>query len=342
MTYLVVTQLCCSRDTQFANRMNHCEDGGHTVAGYAACVGDYCPSALVGGIFTGNLDGVVKVTYGSKKFIPNSESVEFLGDEKNYISDHNGVNLTVDARRDGREQALFNIVTHNLEGLCYRQDSKKHDRFRYVRDNLAKYFSETIRPGTIMLIQELALQNHKKDLVKQQALLTQNMELLLSELRKLNPYMVGVDDGYTGGLVYDREYWVPVDQVQVKRQESNKYSNGYLMEFLPYSDLKIWVVNVHLKAYGGGIKGQQTVNLAHVNELSEIVTAVLKKNAEYEYPIYLCGDFNNGTVKAELVMKALENVAYGYDLHFNQPMEPGPEAVQLSNDQLAMLAQALE
>jgi endonuclease/exonuclease/phosphatase family metal-dependent hydrolase len=335
--YLVVTQLCCDRDTQFAKRMNHCEDAEHTVAGYAACVGDHCPLGLGLGLFTGNLDGVVKITYSSKRFIPNSESVTFMGDDSNYISDHNGVELVVDARRPGRENAHFNIIAHNLEGLCYRNDPKKHDRFHYVEQQLVPYFKDHVRPGTIMLVQELALQIHKKDPFKQKELLAQNMALLIDKLKKINPNMAGVDDGYTGALVYDHVMWTPIRQVQVKRQDSNKYSNGYLMQFTEYPELLIWVVNIHLKAYGGGLKTRKKINLAHVIELSEIIKAVLAENTEDEYPIYLCGDFNNGTLKAEMIMEALRNVAFGYKLHYMQPPEDAP----LTDEQRAMLAQAM-
>lgn len=333
--YLVVTQLCCDRDTQFAKRMNHCEDAEHTIAGYAACVGDHCPLGI--GLFTGNIDGVVKVTYSSKKFIPNSESVTFIGDDSNYISDHNGVDLEIDARRPSRENAHFNIVTHNLEGLCYRNDPKKLDRFRYVEKQLTPYFTTFIKPGTIMLVQELALQNHKKDALKQRELLGQNMALLIGKLKDINPNMAGIDDGYTGAMFYDRLFWKPVKQVQVRRQDSNKYSNGYLMQFREYPELMIWAVNIHLKAYGAGLKARTKINLAHVNELSEIIKAVLSENTKDEYPIYLCGDFNNGTVKAELVMEALRNVAVGYKLHYMQP----PEDTPLTEEQRAMLAQAM-
>jgi len=315
--------------------MNHCEDAEHTMAGYAACVGDHCPLGLA--LFTGNIDGVVKITYGSKKFIPNSESVTFMGDDAGYISDHNGVDLAVDARRPGREAAYFNIITHNLEGLCYRSDPKKLDRFRYVEQQLPAYFKDHVKPGTIMLIQELALQNHKKDTQRQKHLLEQNMTLLMDKLKSLNPNMAGVDDGYTGALFYDREFWTPINSVQVRRQDSNKYSNGYLMQFNAYPELMIWVVNIHLKAYGTSIKSTAVVNRAHVNELSDIIKAVLSENTKDEYPIYLCGDFNNGTVKAELIMEALRNVAVGYKLHYIQP----PEDEQLTEEQREMLAQAM-
>ena len=59
--HLVITQICCSEDTQFANRMMHCEDPVHSVASYAACIGDWCPGKGLG-LFTGNLDGVVRIT----------------------------------------------------------------------------------------------------------------------------------------------------------------------------------------------------------------------------------------------------------------------------------------
>lgn len=309
---LSVTQVCCADDTQFADRMVGCEDVAHSAAGALACVGNWCPDFGLGlsvGLFTGSLDGVVRIAYDSKHFEPKSEVVRYIGSNDAYISDHNGINLEVDARHEGHPLAKFNIISQNFEGLCYRQDPKAMDRFLYVREQMANHFRDHLGVGTIILAQELALQLHKKDESKQMAVLEHNMDVLLTQLRIINPNLIGNHDGYTGGMFYDRTVWLPVDELKINRIGSNKYSNAYLMQFLPYPDLHLWIVNVHLKAFGASVKSQAKVNTAHINELSNILDAVISKNAHH-YPIYLCGDFNNGTAKSTLVIEAIRQLPY--------------------------------
>lgn len=334
--YIVVKQVCCTQDTQFANRMSHCEDGLHTTAGWLACIGDYCPD-LGFGLFTGNLDGVVRLSYRNKHFEPKSEEIQYIGSAKNYISDHDGVNLKIDASRPDRKDVKFNVITHNLEGLCNRDDKKKVDRFRQVVKMFKDYFDPYVKSGTIMLFQELALQIYKKDAQKQGAVLDRNMDIVLTELRKINPNMVGLSDGYTGCMLYDRSVWSPINEIRVQREGSNKFSNAYLMRYNKYPDLHLWVVNIHLKAFGSAAKKQTEINDKHIRELANILEQVLLEN-EDEYPIYLCGDFNNNTVKAELIWKALEMVPHTYRLLPHHP----PQAEQMSEQQREMLRQIME
>ena len=338
---MVIKQVCCTEDTQFANRMSHCEDGSHTAAGFMACVGDWCPDLGLG-LFTGNLDGVVRLSYHSKHFEPKSELVQYIGNNDNYISDHNGVNLVVDATRTGRPNAKFNIITHNLEGLCYRNNAAKKDRFEYVIKHLNSYFEKYIKKGTLMMVQELALQIHKKSQAKQNDVLEHNMDIVITELRKLNSDLVGVADGYTGCMIYDRTVWLPVEEIKVQRSGSNKYSNCYLMRFLPYPDLHLWIVNIHLKAYGNSVKSQKVVNRSHINELSNILEQLIEANKD-EYPVYICGDFNNGTVKADLVWKAVEQIPQPYKLLSNHPLQrQRQQRREMTQQQLEMMRQAME
>jgi hypothetical protein len=322
--------------------MSHCEDAEHTMAGVAACIGDWCPDLGLG-LFTGNLDGVVRISYSEKRFNPKTEMTEFIGNDENYISDHNGVNIEIDTSRHDRPNARFNIITHNLEGLCNRNDTGKMARFQFIKNHLSDYFRAYIKAGTVMLIQELALQLHKKDAAKQRVLLTLNMDMVLGELRKLNPDLVGVTDGYTGCIIYDEKKWSVEKEVNINRTGSDKYSNAYLMRFIPYPKLMIWMVNIHLKAYGSSVKSQDIVNNSHIYELANILEGVLVSNPE-KYPVYLCGDFNNGTVKAKLIMKAAMLVAIGYQLFYEDPYAgsvPVPVPVPLTNEQQATLFDAL-
>jgi hypothetical protein len=326
--YIIVEQICCTTDTQFANRMSRCEDPLHTAAGVAACVSGWC-----GYDIKSNIDGVVILTYSDKPFKPQKAAVGFIGDDNNYISDHNGVNLEIDASRPERPDVKFNIITHNLEGLCYRNDYRKMDRFKVVRNMLPTYFAPYIGHGTIFLVQELALQLHAKDMELQGLLLNSNMDIVLSELKNHNANLVGIPDGYTGCIIYDRSVWTVERTIKINRIGSNKYSNAYCVRYQRYPDLLIWVVNIHLKAFGGGIRSHEYINNAHVNELANILDNITREN-ENHYPVYLCGDFNNGSVKAELIMEAmlLLPLAKSTRILYNEPPDLSGQAADLLAD----------
>lgn len=300
-------QVCCTDDTQFATRMAHCEDPSHTIAGYIACVGEYCPTS----IFQASLDGIVRISFSKKNFIPAGEGIQYIGDADNYISDHNGINLVVDLRRPQRPLARFNVISHNLEGLCYRQDKK--DRYYQVLDLLTNYFEPYVTSGTVMILQELALQLHKKNPARQQIILNRNMETVLTHLRGLNPKLTGITDGYTGGIIYDSSYWDIIRELKISRQGSPKFSNAYLMKFLLYPELHVWFVNIHLKAFGSSLSSQKSINNAHTTELANILDTVFSNNEE-GYPVYLCGDFNNPSVKYQLVIQALGKFQHPYEI----------------------------
>lgn len=358
--YMVVKQICCGQDTQWASRMAGCEDSAHTSAARAAwaaeCFGSYCPAFVSQKlVFSDNLDGIVRLTTGLKPFVPQAEAIIYMGNNDNYISDHNGVNMLVDARGPGRDQARFNLITHNLEGLCYRAESRKRARYEYVMAHLTEYFGQHIAPGTVMMVQEMALQLEKKNIQKQREILTKNTGDVLDRLTPLNGNLVARDDGYTGAIIYDASVWNLIQELNISRKGSNKYSNAYLMQFREYPGLHLWFTNIHLKAFGGGITTQTQMNTAHAEELANIIGHILENNPEH-YPIYFAGDFNNGAVKETLIISALQKVYEGpiYNKvlvddiqtidhqQFQQLYEPPPVIEQRPQDMESALAQALE
>lgn len=312
--YIIAKQICCTEDTQWAARMAHCEDASHTGAATAAtvaeCIGSWCPSITGKMIYSDNLDGVVRLTHGIRPFIPRAEAVAYLGSPDDYISDHNGINIMVDAQRENREEARFNIISHNMEGICYRLEDHKRSRYEYVMSHLTNYFESHIMDGTILLLQEVALQLNKKNLGVQRDILRQNMHDILDRLLPLNSNLQAIDDSYTGALIYDAVVWKLVNELKIARAGSNKFSNAYLMQFRRYPDLHIWFVNIHLKAYGGGISTQTQINNSHIKELTNILDTVIQNNPD-QYPVYLCGDFNNGSIKEKLIISALRKIYKG-------------------------------
>jgi len=240
-----------------------------------------------------------------------------IGNSDNYISDHNGVNIIIDATSPDKQHAKFNIITHNLEGLCYRNVPAKDIRFIQVVNNLCTYFEPYINIVPILILQELALQLHKKDIDKQSRVLQNNMELILDKLSPINSNLTATSESYTGCMIYDTTVWECIDFISINRIGSPKYSNGYLMKFLACPLLHLWIINIHLKAYGATMKTQAQINGYHINELTNIIDTVMTRNKD-EYPIYLCGDFNNGTEKSLLVMESLNLIPHSYKVYLDK------------------------
>lgn len=357
MDYMVVQQICCTQDTQWAKRMAHCEDAQHTAVAKAAiaaeCIGNYCPTWLASEntSYSDNLDGVVRMTYSERPFVPNSETIQFIGNDDMYISDHNGINMTVDATRHRHTQIMFNVITHNLEGLCYRLEANKKDRYEYVMNNLTDYFAPHVKTGTIMLLQEAALQLDKKNLDTQTKILRTNVHNILTKLFPLNPNLTTIYDNYTGAILYDASVWNLVHELKIARKGSNKYSNAYLMQFIKYPEFQLWCINIHLKAMGVSMSTQSTINQTHIEELANIIGYVYRNNPEH-YPVYFCGDFNNGSIKETLITNALQKVYRGDiynedsidDIDQWQLIESAqePEHTPLTSQQLQQLRQAME
>lgn len=221
------------------------------------------------GMFASNYDGVVRITYPEKPYEPLTEHISFIGDAQKYISEHNGINIDVDLRRTDRPEAKFNIITQGLgQGQTISYTS---------------YFRPFIRKGTIMLVQ----------------VGTADGMDIVEELQKLNPHLT-LD---SGGLIYDASVWSLAHAIKTEI-DPDRFAYSYLMEFVQYPNLKIWFANIHLKSYGT-LHRQSTLNRYHSYELANIIGAIMKENSS-SYPIYLCGDFNNTVVKAELVSTAAE------------------------------------
>ena len=344
-----ITELCCGKTaTQFPPRMAYCEDKAHTAVALAA------KAASMGGLnVNSSLDGIVKITHESKPFpVLGTETVAYLGskdsgggEDGEYISDHNGINVHISETEPGY-QLNFNILSYNLEGICYRLDHPEsfperlakydqHFALRYkaspslhprrtVNDGRNSFISR----GIIMPLQEIALQlytmdftNPTKYLRKQRRALRSNIHEIMSIFSHHNIHLKYSVDDYTGGIIYDYSVWDLVQTVTVSRfvkgVKTNKKSTAYLFhhnpiarslsgslrgERVPKEDgLRIWVVNVHLKAFATG--KQKDINDVHIEELANIIYNVNVNNVE-KYPVYICGDFNNNSNKDILVSVA--------------------------------------
>lgn len=148
----IFDKFCCEENTQFPARMAHCEDKSHTAASWLG--------------YPSNLDGIVKVVHRDNHY-HSAEHETRIKDDRNYISDHDGMNLDVILPSG----TPFNIISYNLEGICKREDRpetyisvirKYHDHFRpYIRD------------GTIIALQEVVLQ--LTDFAQQEVWLEENI-----------------------------------------------------------------------------------------------------------------------------------------------------------------------
>lgn len=300
-----ITSVCCTEDTQFPRRMWACgETTMHNVVSTAAQLAE-----IIGFHTNASLDGVVRLSYRS--MYTATESVQMIKDGHNndeYISDHDGVNVNVtlyETRADILKPINFNIVTYNLEGLC----SKDADRYEFIKAKLKLWFAPYIKPGTLFVLQEVALQM-KKGPEEQTKILNTNFEIVLDALKSINDNLKGETDGYTGCMIYDSAVWELSETVIIQRENSSKFSNAYLMKYIDNPKYFIWLINIHLEAPNlMNIKmySQQHVNKIHINELDNILRTVLKRN-HMKYPVYLCGDFNNRGPKQYLVNEVLRNL----------------------------------
>jgi hypothetical protein len=300
-----VIEVCCGTDiTQVTERMHGCEDYEHDIAANYA----YWKRLATGKALQSSLDGIVRVSHRGGPYVANERS-QIIIKEPDFISDHNAVRVNVDVTW-ASAQWHFNIITHNLEGMC-----AKMSRAERVRQLLNTWYLGHIQRGTLMVIQELALQEHKTDAKKQSAFLNENKDTLLSALRAEAD--AGCDlqcetDGYTGCMVYDASAWEHVHTEQIRRPgDANKKSNAYLMKHKE-GGFEIWLVNVHLKAFGGLydilFSENRERDEAHVGELRNIIDTLMRsEHGDLKVtPIYLCGDFNNPKSKRNLVKLAVD------------------------------------
>jgi hypothetical protein len=293
-------EVCCKQHTQFPERMRDCgESGLHEVA----AVADWAFRAAGWPAYEENLDGIVKLTYPGPAPVFGSEHLMMIspGPDGAYVSDHDGASVDLFGDDDTDR---FNLVTQNLEGLC-RADSVRR---RIATAALRAWFGPHVRRGTIMVIQELALQLQESSAEavtpEQSTELEANGATLRAALdESLN--LVVKTDGYTGCLVYDSAVWTLDRTLEIARKGTLKRSDAHLMrhKFVEYAT---WVVNVHLKAPSRG-SWQATIDAIHVEELQNILQHVLEANVD-GLPVYLCGDFNNASAKGDLVAKALETI----------------------------------
>jgi len=258
------------------------------------------------------LDGVVLLSYPGQWTSEKVTMIRGGGNPEDYISDHDGVNVEVAMRVNvgGDSRALdFNIITQNLEGMCSKGSSGRQDQ---IKARLGSWFQPYISPGTIFVMQEVALQYKEEGPQVQQQVLNANLQFLLHELREAGrgeAMLMGETDGFTSGIIYDANFWRRAQVVVIKRGGSLKCSNAYLMEHVHDTSLSIWVVNIHLQASGKNAS-QRSTDMAHVLELQNILLTVLQYNSS-KFPVYLCGDFNNAAASKGLMVRRALNLLVG-------------------------------
>jgi len=286
-------QVCCAAHTQFPVRMLNCgESELHEAVALASTAVEFWKGT---DYLAKVLDGIVKLTYDGS--LPTFfESLTMISPKPGvpYVSDHDGARIDV-RTSDG---LAFSIVTQNLEGLCRKGTARRN----VIVNALGSWFRPHVQSGMIMVIQELALQLNRPD-AEQRAELDANLAIVLETIDRDKHDLAAETDGYTGCLIYDKLAWTH-QTVKIARARSNKFSNAHLMSSVPHPARSVWVVNIHLKAFGP-ICAQATIDAAHTEELTNILRRVLEANVG-GFPVYLCGDFNNASNKGQLVQRALD------------------------------------
>ena len=267
--------------------------------------------------------------------------------EEHNLSDHDAIilNLRIETTQGEGVDMPFNIISMNLEGLC---KVKEDDPYRYI-DYMNSYFDPHIKTGTIMVFQEVVLKSlattvYKKDVdtddgsvnIRDVLAVEEAGNQILQVLQTANPDipLEFRSDTYTSGILYDTSIWDIHNVKTISRlyqgKLESKFSNAYLFSSKD-GNCTFWVVNIHLKSpfgspeyiadaneqisisLGRSEKKSYHVNNMHIIELNNIVSKLKEASQNFEIPVYLCGDYNNGLPKGFLVKKAIESLDEFYD-----------------------------
>ena len=308
---IIVRERCCNRPTQFPVRMIGCENTKNTAAGYGSYALSYIKEQ------NKSIDGIVEVRNSTTEHLePISSTIEHIS--KEHISDHDGIVLNLSYTTT--TFINFNIISCNLEGLCRSKDDSKlyADRIRMLNT----YF-DIIKPGTIMVCQEIVLKKLAENPVAVTKATKQirdgkeewsmaEIEMInainisgneiLAKLKENNSNLDFISDGYTSGIFYDIVVWELVDSISISRLYNGKldakYSNAYLFKCREKPTCIFWIVNIHLKAlqmssssmldygqqYISAFSGSETyVNETHIIELEHIISELIIKTGQFHF-----------------------------------------------------------
>jgi hypothetical protein len=314
-----IQKRCCDRPTQFPSRMANCEGSGHTTAARLSYFASFLTNQ------DSNLDAIIEITNSSteEKDISIVNGIEYLDNKKTYISDHNGIVLSLS------NGINFNIISSNLEGLCRQTEHDSHNRIKMITN----YFKNVIIKGSILVCQEIVLQKLAKARLPKELGIgeTEWVDVvgneILSKLKSINNNLVFLSDKYTGGIFYDSSIWKLENTINIPRLYDKKtwakFSNAYLFKCIS-TELSFWVVNIHLKAFAPGsiehtkdlLNTNKYVNRAHIIELENIISKIILESKYFKTPIYLCGDYNNKSPKDALVQEAIKKYMDVYYPHY--------------------------
>jgi len=251
------------------------------------------------------------------------------------LSDHDAIILNLQFKTAHKENIPFNIISMNLEGLCRRTQSEQYRNLNYMNE----YFYPHIKPGTIMVFQEVVLKDLATKVYKDSLLeIDEAGNQILRVLQQGNPGIPldFVSDTYTSGILYDTSVWNIISTKSINRlyrgDLESKFSNAYLFQSKDESCM-FWLVNIHLKApFGtpehiGDVNEKISISIGrlaparasnhvtnmHITELNNIIGTLKEASNDFEIPVYLCGDYNNKISKGYLVKKAIEKLDDFYD-----------------------------
>ena len=252
-----------------------------------------------------------------------------------HLSDHDAIILNLQFRTAFEENIPFNIISMNLEGLCRRTQSEKYRNLNYMNE----YFYPHIKPGTIMVFQEVVLKDLATKVYKDSLLeIDEAGNQILQVLQKGNPDipLEFRSDTYTSGILYDTSVWNIISTKSINRlyrgDMESKFSNAYLFQSTD-EGCAFWLVNIHLKAPFGTpehiadwnekisiatgrlapARASHHVTNMHITELNNILEKLKEASNDFDTPVYLCGDYNNKISKGYLVKKAIEQIDDFYD-----------------------------
>lgn len=291
---IIINLECCGDyPTLFPERVRGCEGKAeHFVLGAAASIKTLDSS----------FDAIVKIVNNSDRN-PNlkleTKKMEVIN-KINYMSDHNAIMIKL---QNPDTRFNFNLLSFNMEGLCDRDYYP--GEFSKRLELLEVHVNRFVTPGFIMVCQELVLQKYIERLEETGQIIKELLNDYLESKTGSRPIHF-MSDGFTGGIFYDDSIWNLNTLVEIHRfnpqKTEDKKSNFYLFNHRAIENLNIGIVNIHLKAPTPEAYFKLVERQRH--ELQNILKKVDTINKGFNVPVYLCGDYNNRTNKAEQIFNS--------------------------------------
>ena len=326
--------------TQFPPRMISCEDAIHDLASIGANLLQTLPKDFINNKIKElgddqSLDAIIKIENlinNSNYYDGDFETIHKL----NYISDHDGIVLKLNEKKNTSSPEYINIISFNLEGLCrqtFTKDGKLYidptfaQRLELLDIHLRKYIDGN--QSFILVCQEIVLKN-KVDNDNHLYFLNDSCFKILEKLQEIRGqndiYMK--NDEFTSGLFYSNDISID-NEIKIERYEKksedliisnevignepneptqeklkDNFSSSSSSSSSSNNELKkksnAYLINNDFWIVNIHLKASATMN-QHIEELTNIIDRVFIENKNIFKNVYLIGDFNHNNIETNTI-----------------------------------------